>query len=157
MGDVLSTVGAVVAGVIIRFTDWNWLDPLVSVLIGILILWSAWTIVREAIDILMESSPADIDMDAMIQDINAVEGVHDVHDLHVWSISQSMRTLSAHLVTNDIPISKGASIQARINELLYHEYGVSHATLQLECEGCMRNLLYCDIKGIERSPKKTAS
>ena len=67
MGDVLSTVGAVIAGVVIRYTDWNWLDPLVSVLIGFLILWSAWTIVREAIDILMEGTPTDIDMDAMIQ------------------------------------------------------------------------------------------
>jgi cobalt-zinc-cadmium efflux system protein len=148
MGDVLSTVGAVIAGIIIRFTGWNLLDPLVSVLIGGLILWSAWTIVREAIDILMESTPADIDMEAMIRDINSVEGIHGVHDLHVWSINQSMRTLSAHLVTNDIPISQGASIQARVNDLLYHGYGVSHATLQLECEGCVPNLLYCDITAV---------
>ena len=145
MGDVLSTVGAVIAGVIIRFTDWNWLDPLVSVLIGFLILWSAWSIIREAVDILMESTPTDIDMDSMIGDITSVDGVHDVHDLHVWSITQSMRTLSAHLVTDDIPISEGASIQTRVNELLYHKYGVNHATLQLECEACMSNLLYCDI------------
>jgi cobalt-zinc-cadmium efflux system protein len=145
MGDVLSTIGAVIAGIIIRYTDWNWLDPLVSVLIGFLILWSAWSIIREALDILMESTPADIDMDAMIGDITSIDGVHGVHDLHVWSITRSMRTLSAHLVTADIPISEGAFIQTRVNELLYHQYGVSHATLQLECEDCMPNLLYCDI------------
>jgi cobalt-zinc-cadmium efflux system protein len=153
MGDVLSTVGAVIAGVIIRFTDWNWLDPLVSVLIGILILWSAWTIVREAIDILMESTPADINMDAMVQDITSVEGVRGVHDLHVWSITHNMRTLSAHLVTDDIPISEGTSIQARVNELLYQDYEVNHATLQLECEGCVSNLLYCEFTGIDHSHK----
>jgi len=145
MGDVLSTVGAVIAGVIIRFTDWNWLDPLVSVLIGFLILWSAWSIIREALDILMESTPTDIDINAMVKDINSVDGVHGVHDLHVWSITQGMRTLSAHLVTDDVPISQGTSIQARVNELLYHKYGVGHATLQLECEDCKPSSLYCDI------------
>ena len=145
MGDVLSTAGAVVAGVVIRFTNWNWLDPLVSVLIGFLILWSAWSIIREALDILMESTPTDIDMDAMVGDITSVDGVHGVHDLHAWSITRSMRTLSAHLVTDDIPISEGAFIQTRVNELLYHKYGISHATLQLECDDCVPNLLYCDI------------
>lgn len=143
MGDVLSTVGAVIAGVIIRFTDWNWLDPLVSVLIGILILWSAWTIVRESLDILMESTPTDINVDAMIQDIISVDGVHGVHDLHVWSITQSLRTLSAHLVTDNMDISKGASIQTRVNEVLFHRYNVNHATLQLECDECMPNMRYC--------------
>jgi len=147
MGDVLSTMGAVVAGVIIRYTSWNWLDPFVSVLIGLLILWSAWSIVREAVDILMEGTPADIDMDAMIQDINSVEGVRGVHDLHVWSITQNMRTLSAHLVTDDMTIGEGASIQGRVNEVLFHGYNVSHATLQLECDDCMPSMMYCAFGG----------
>jgi cobalt-zinc-cadmium efflux system protein len=143
MGDVMSTVGAVIAGVIISFTDWNWLDPLVSVLIGILILWSAWSIVRESVDILMEGTPTDIDMNAMIQDISAVDGVRGVHDLHVWSITRGLRTLSAHLVTDDLPISEGASIQTGVNEVLYHNYNINHATLQLECNDCMPSTLYC--------------
>ena len=143
MGDVVSTIGAVIAGVVIRFTNWNWLDPLVSVLIGILILWSALSILREAIDILMESTPTDIDMDAMITDISSVEGVRGVHDLHVWSITRNMRTLSAHLVTDDLVISTGASIQRRVNEVLYHKYNVNHATLQLECDECMSSMQHC--------------
>lgn len=146
MGDVVSTTGAVVAGVVIRFTDWNWLDPLVSALIGLLILWSAWNILREAIEILMESTPTDIDMEAMIRDIKSVAGVRSVHDLHVWSITRSMRTLSAHLVTNDLAISEGAAIQTRVNELLYHKYKVNHATLQLECDDCMPNMQHCAFK-----------
>jgi len=145
MGDVFSTAGAVVAGVIIRYTDWNRLDPLVSVLIGFLILWNAWGIIREAIDILMEGAPTDIDMGKMVADIQAVDGVRGVHDLHVWSITRSMRSLSAHLVTEDMPISKGARVQTQVNEILYHNYGVAHATLQLECEGCDPALLYCDL------------
>ncbi|HEX7541592.1 MAG TPA: cation diffusion facilitator family transporter, partial [Anaerolineales bacterium] len=83
MGDVLSTVGAVIAGIIIRFTGWNWLDALVSVLIGFLILWNAWGILRESLEILMESTPADIDLDALRRDMLAVEGVRGVHDLHI--------------------------------------------------------------------------
>jgi cobalt-zinc-cadmium efflux system protein len=143
MGDVMSTVGAVIAGVIISFTNWNWMDPLIGVLIGILILWSAWSIVRESVDILMESTPTDIDVDAMVRDISAVEGVRGVHDLHVWSITQGMRTLSAHLVTDDLPISQGTSIQTSVNEVLYHNYNINHATLQLECNDCMPSTLYC--------------
>jgi len=147
IGDVLSTIGAVIAGIVIRYTNWNWLDPLVSILIGLLILWSAWSIVREAIDILMEGTPVDIDMDAMIQDINSVDGVRGVHDLHVWSITQSIRTLSAHLVTDDMNISEGTSVQARVIDILKQKYGIAHATLQLECKDCIPNSLYCNFMG----------
>jgi cobalt-zinc-cadmium efflux system protein len=145
MGDVLSTVGAVIAGVIIAFTGWNWLDPLVSVLIGLLILWSAWGILREAVEILMESTPTDIDSERLVDDIRDVDGVQGVHDLHIWSISQGLRTLSAHLVTDDVSISDGEAIQTRVTELLAHRYGIAHSTLQLESQQCSPSGLYCDI------------
>jgi len=145
MGDVLSTVGAVAAGILIRFTGLDWIDPLVSLFIGLLILWNAWGIVRESVDILMESTPNDIDLPKLVADVMGVDGVSGVHDLHVWSISQGLRTLSAHILTGDIPISEGAAIQAAVSELLSHKYGITHATLQLECEGCVPADLYCDI------------
>jgi cobalt-zinc-cadmium efflux system protein len=147
MGDVLSTLGAVIAGVIIFFTDWNWLDPLVSVFIGLLILWNAWGILRESVDILLESTPRDVDMDAMIRDMSQVTGVLGVHDLHVWSITQSMRTMSAHILTDDISISAGTDIQSQLNEVLSGRYNITHATLQLECVGCQPDL-FCDLNGI---------
>jgi cobalt-zinc-cadmium efflux system protein len=145
MGDVLSTLGAVIAGVIIFFTQWNWLDPLVSVLIGVFILYNAWGILRQTIHILLESSPENIDVSKMVTDIRAVDGVRDVHDLHVWSISEDLRMLSAHIVIDDLPISMCMSIQKNINEVLAHEYKIQHATLQMECEGCAHGLLYCEI------------
>jgi cobalt-zinc-cadmium efflux system protein len=145
MGDVLSTIGAVTAGIIIRFTGLNWLDPLVSILIGLLILWNAWGILRESVNILMEASPADVDVEAVVAAILQVEGVRGVHDLHLWSITRSLRTLSAHILTDDIPISEGTRIQAAVSELLDQVYGISHATLQLECEGCIPADLYCNI------------
>jgi cobalt-zinc-cadmium efflux system protein len=146
MGDVLSTLGAVIAGVIILFTNWNWLDPLVSVLIGILILYNAWGIIRQTINILLESTPENVDIQNLVKDIRQVDGVHDIHDLHVWSINENLRMLSAHVVTNNISISEGAVIQQKVNELLAHEYNIQHATLQLECEACHDMLLYCEIK-----------
>jgi cobalt-zinc-cadmium efflux system protein len=145
MGDALSTVGAVIAGVIIYFTGANWLDALVSIFIAILILWNAWGILRETVEILLESSPRDVDMSAMIADVMQVKGVLGVHDLHVWSISSNLRTMSAHILTEDISISGGATIQAAINELAAHRYNITHATLQLECSGCAPDLLYCDM------------
>jgi cobalt-zinc-cadmium efflux system protein len=145
MGDVASTVGAVIAGIVIRFTGLNWVDALVSVLIGLLILWNAWGILRESLEILMESSPADIDMDALQGDILAVAGVRSVHDLHVWSITRSLRTLSAHLVTDDVPVSEGAKIQVAVGEMLARRFGINHTTLQLECIDCAPVGLYCDI------------
>jgi len=145
MGDVLSTLGAVIAGIIIRFTGWNWLDALVSVLIGFLILWNAWGILRESVQILMESTPADIDLDALQRDILSIQGVHGVHDLHVWSITRSLRTLSAHLITDDVPVSLGGKVRMAVGEMLAQHYGITHFTFQLECFDCIPVGLYCEL------------
>jgi len=145
IGDVLSTVGAVLAGIAILFTGLNWLDPLVSVLIGLLILWNAWGILHESVNILLESTPADIDMSQMVSDLMGVEGVRGVHDLHVWSINRDLRMLSAHILTDNIWISDGGAIQRQVSTILLNKYGIAHATLQLECVGCEPALLYCDM------------
>ena len=145
MGDVVSTIGAVIAGVVIYFTNANWLDPLVSVLIGCLILYNAWGILRDTVDILLEATPRDVDTGKLVEDVKQVSGVLGVHDLHVWSLTQNLRTMSAHILTEDIPISVGADIQKQINDIVYQRYNIAHATLQLECVGCMPDSLYCDI------------
>jgi cobalt-zinc-cadmium efflux system protein len=147
MGDVLSTVGAVIAGVLIFFTNAYWLDPLVSVLIGFLILYNAWGILRDAVDILLEATPRDVDVPSLVKDIAGVEGVLGVHDIHVWSLTQNLRTMSAHILTDDVHISTGNEIQRRIGELLRHRYNITHATLQLECVDCFPDSLYCDLNG----------
>jgi cobalt-zinc-cadmium efflux system protein len=145
MGDVLSTVGAVIAGVIIYFTDANWLDPLVSVLIGFLILYNAWGILRDAVDILLEATPRDVNIKKLVDDIVQVEGVLGIHDIHVWSLTQSLRTMSAHILTDDLHISAGARIRRRVSEMLRQRYNIVHATLQLECVDCFPDSLYCDL------------
>lgn len=145
MGDVLSTLGAVLAGIVIAFTHWNWLDPLVSILIGGFILFNAWSVLKQSIHILLESTPENIDMTEMVANLRSVDGVRDIHDLHVWSISENLRMLSAHVVIENISVGEGVFIQQNINELLIHGYNIQHATLQLECEGCQSNELYCQM------------
>jgi cobalt-zinc-cadmium efflux system protein len=153
MGDVLSTMGAVIAGVIIYFTGANWLDPFVSVLIGFLILYNAWGILRDSVNILLEATPRDIDISKLVQDVIRVKGVLGIHDLHIWSIAQNLRTMSAHVLTDDLPISTGAEIQQQINEIVYHRYNIAHATLQLECVDCLPDGLYCDITEVNHVHK----
>ncbi len=143
--DAVSTLAAVLVGLAIKLTGLQILDPLVSLLIGALILWSAWKILRETVRILMQNTPADLPVAALVQDIQAVEGVKGVHDLHIWSVTQSLRILSAHILVEDMSISEGAGIQQSINELLVHAYQIGHTTLQLECVGCAPDQLYCDL------------
>jgi cobalt-zinc-cadmium efflux system protein len=146
MGDVISTVGAVLAGVVILYTNLNGIDSLVSVFIGLLILWNSWGILRETLVILLESTPADIDMSEIVRDLMNVKDVLGVHDLHIWSITQNLRVLSAHIVvTAEMTMSEGASLQREINQLVSYHYTIHHTTLQLECQGCEPDLLYCDL------------
>lgn len=157
MGDVFSTIGAVIAGIMIYFTNANWLDPLVSVLIGFLILYNAWGILRDAMDILLEATPRDIDTSKLVHDVMQVKGVLGVHDLHVWSLTQNLRTMSAHILTDDLHISAGTEIQRGINEIVYHGYNIAHATLQLECVDCLPDSLYCDLNDHSHADKEHAS
>ena len=147
-GDAVSTLGAILAGIGIALTGMAFLDPLASLLIGALILWNAWGILRESVEILLESTPRDVDVQVMVGDLMRVPGVRGVHDLHVWSITQNMRALSAHILTDDVLLSTGTTVQRDINELLSRKYGIAHAALQLECAGCEPDLLYCDMVAV---------
>ena len=144
-GDALATMGVLVAGIAIAFTGVVVLDPLASVLIGAIIIWSSWSILRETVDILLEGTPRGIDMDAMLRDIMKIDGVRGVHDLHAWSITSNLRALSAHVLTGNVSISEGAVIQSEINQMLLRNYDIAHTALQLECEGCNPDALYCEL------------
>ncbi len=157
MGDVFSTLGAIAAGIGIYFTHLYWLDSLASVLIGVLILWNGWAIVRETVHILLESTPTDIDMSEIVRDLLAVDGVRGVHDLHIWSLSQNLRVLSAHVLTDDMPISQGLLIQQRVAAFVQAHYGIAHTTLQLECEGCHPDLLYCNLNQVSQEKHSCAN
>ncbi len=148
-GDALSSVGVIGAGFGIAILGWKWLDPLASLLIAALILWSAWGILREAMDILLESTPSDVDMAEMVRDILDVEGVRGVHDLHVWSLASNLRMLSAHVLTDNMTIAEGSRVQHDLNDMLLNDYGIGHTALQLECVGCEPDVLYCELSPAE--------
>jgi cobalt-zinc-cadmium efflux system protein len=145
LSDAFSTLGAVIIGIVIFYTQMTWLDPVISLFIGGLIVWNAWGILQETLVILLESTPSDIDMSEIVRDMMAVEGVKGVHDLHVWSITQSLRALSAHIVVADTKISDAAAIQKQLKHQLAHCYHIHHTTLQLESQHCEPNMLYCDL------------
>jgi cobalt-zinc-cadmium efflux system protein len=160
--DALATLGALIAGIGIAATGAQALDPLASMIIGALILWSAWGIVRESVSILLESTPRDIDMGALVRDLERVPGVQSIHDLHVWSISSDLRAMSAHVLTEEISVHDAGQIQRAINAVLAGRFRITHATLQLECEGCEPQVLFCELNGrpntLEREiPRRSGS
>lgn len=135
-GDAVSSVGVIVAGLTIMLTDWGTADPILSVIIGMLILRGAVGLVRESVNILLEAVPAHLDAADIVKEIKGVRGLRDVHDLHVWTITSGVYALSAHLLVDDQMVSDTTEISKRVNEILSEKFGISHSTLELECETC---------------------
>lgn len=145
-GDVGASVGVVVAGVVILLTGWNPIDPILSIGIAGLIALSAWRILRETTDILLEAAPKDIDMATLVQDMKGVSGVQDVHDLHVWSITSGMYALSCHIRIDDQLMSQSATILQNLEHMLRHDYSIGHTTIQFECHA--RTASSCSVDGL---------
>jgi len=131
LGDALGSVGAVVAGVIMLATNWYVADPLVSVGIGLLILYSSWSIVRESVDILMQGTPREMQLEDIEACLRDIDGVRQVHDLHVWTLTSGRYLLSVHLVVSreDEPRAVIFAAQLRLRE----RFGIGHTTVQVDC------------------------
>lgn len=142
-GDAVSAVGVIIAGIGILLTGWTVLDPLVSFLIALFILWSSWGIVKEAVNILMEGTPAGLNMAGLIADMDAVPGVTSVHDVHVWTIGHAKLALSAHVNTGNCTVMQASQVFASLNQVLEQKYDIVHSTLQAECAECDPNAEYC--------------
>jgi cobalt-zinc-cadmium efflux system protein len=143
LGDAISSAGIIAAAVLIRTTGALFWDPAVSIAIGVLILWSSWGILREAINLLLEGTPAGIDPDAVTRAIAALDGVSGVHHLHIWALGASRPALSCHLMVGDIPVRSTGNLLAKVNELLEREYGIGHTTIQFEFASCDADDPYC--------------
>jgi cobalt-zinc-cadmium efflux system protein len=136
LGDTISSVGVVIAAIIILFTGKYIADPIVSVVIGVIILWGAVRIVRESADVLLEGVPKDIETSEVVGSIQDIPGVNEVHDVHIWMITSNIYALSAHLVIDDQMVSRSMDIVTTVRQDLARRYNISHTTLQLECESC---------------------
>lgn len=130
--DALGSVGAMTAGGLIWAFGWAWADPVASVLIGILVLYSAWGLLRETVAVLMEGAPGHIDVDHVRDAIAGADGVLSAHDLHVWTITSGMVALSAHVVARE-PERPGELLR-RLQTLLDARFGIDHVTIQIEPE-----------------------
>ncbi len=141
IGDTLSSVGVIIAAIIIYFTGFTAADPILAILIGIVILWGAVRIVRESVDILLESVPRDIKVEDVVDAVKKVEGVDDLHEVHIWTLTSGVYALSAHLKVADLTVSETGDILARVNDVLADDFSISHTTLQMECDSCPTGLV----------------
>ena len=130
LADTLGSVGVIVAAVVIELTGWVYIDPILGAGIGVFILPRTWRLGRQAVRILIQAGPPDVDAAGMRSDLGCLEGVVDVHDLHLWTLTSGMEVASAHLMVAAGTDSHRILDQAR--QLLEESYGIAHATLQVE-------------------------
>ena len=142
-GDAWASAGIIVAGLLIALTGRLAIDPLLSLGIAALIAWSAWRVLAAAIDILLESTPADLRTDAVVTAVKRVPGVRDLHDLHIWSLGAQSRAMSAHLLIDDQRVIQAQDILAEVREVLAHEFDIEHTTIQFESLVCRPGDVFC--------------
>lgn len=130
MGDLLGSVAAIAAGVLIAALGWLWADPLVSILISVIIIYGSWRLILDSVNVLLEGTPSHIDLASVETAILQTEGVGGVHDLHIWTISSGIEALSAHISHNDGVAH--AELLAFVRDTLHQNFGIDHLTIQME-------------------------
>ncbi|MFJ7969818.1 cation diffusion facilitator family transporter [Psychrobacillus sp. NPDC096389] len=144
LGDALGSIGAIVAGILMLLFDWYVADPIISVLVALLILKSAWGLIKHSIHILMEGTPMSIDQKEVKASLEQIEGVLDVHDLHIWTITSGLDSLSCHLVIEDE--KNGQYILQQALDKLKLTFHLEHATIQVETAEIKHDELKCHLK-----------
>ena len=134
IGDMLASVGVIVGGLIMLFTGNYIADPVISIVVGLIILRGAYGVIKEGANILLESVPSNIDYDKLRQDILQTSGVIDIHDLHVWMLSSSNIILTMHVLLDGKTPHVGKEVLESLQKMLNEKYGINHTTIQLECE-----------------------
>jgi cobalt-zinc-cadmium efflux system protein len=143
LGDVVSAFGVVVAGVLVATMRGPLADPVVSLLIAGLILYSSYGVLRESATVLLEGTPAGMDMPAVIAAIKNVGGVLDVHDLHVWMVGPGVVACSCHILVAEQSVREGQQVLRSVVHDIEHRFHITHTTVQVEVEGCDANDMYC--------------
>ena len=152
-GDALGAVAVLIGGVVIAATGAAWIDPALSLFVACVIVAGVWRVLADASEVLLEAVPRDVDPSAVARDMMAVAGVVSVHDLHVWTIGSGRRALSAHVRLDDRRLSEAAVIGRSVRDRVAAAYGISHATLQMECESCgPEDSIICASLGAQKAP-----
>lgn len=143
LGDTLSSVGVLIGAVIIYYTDWFVIDPIISVLLCILILVWSYKLIMESVDILLEATPKEINIDEVIESLKQIPGIDNAHDIHIWTITSGMYAMSGHIDTRDMMISETTKLSKEISRILSEKFKIGHAVIQFGCE--------CKINTIQNS------
>lgn len=136
IGDAASCVGIIIGGVVIHYTGWLQVDPILSIIMSVVIIWTAWDIFRDSLNILLEGLPKGMNLAEVAREIRAVPRVSEVHDLHIWSLGSDARALSCHLLIEDMPTSESELILKDVNHLLAERFDIHHTTIQFEHHRC---------------------
>ena len=140
MGDLLGSVTAIIAGILISTAGYLWADPLCSILISLIIIFGAWRLIMESVNVLLEGTPTHISLSAVETTILETEGVSGVHDLHVWTISSGIEALSAHISHNDSIVH--SDLLVKVRERLHANFGIEHLTIQMETQDRKAEAVY---------------
>lgn len=127
IADALGSIGALIAGAVLWFTDWRPIDPIVTIFFSLMMLVGSWRLVRESVGVLMESTPAHLDPEEVRRELQALPGVKEAHDLHIWTVSSGRLALSVHLISTEYE-----NVLNSANQVLLDRYGIKHTTIQVE-------------------------
>jgi cobalt-zinc-cadmium efflux system protein len=137
LGDSASCLAIMAGAIVIKYTGWLAIDPLLSILIGAAIVWTAWDILKDSLNILLEGLPKGLSLSEVTRAIRQVSGVLDVHDLHIWSLGSQAHALSCHVLIEDMPPSESDSILRNVNGVLGGRFHIHHTTIQFEHARCV--------------------
>lgn len=144
LGDAVSSVAIIGGALLIAWTGYLPIDPILSILIAAMIIWTAWDIIRESLNVLLEGLPAGLELGSVTGALYTIDGVLDVHDLHIWSLGSTAHALSCHVLIDDMPPSASDSILKRINDVLCR-FHIHHTTIQFEHVKCALGDAPCSI------------
>ena len=139
MADTFSSLVVVFGAIIMHYTQWYMLDPALSILICIVILVWSYQLITESVDILLEATPKDVDLENVVKSINELDEIEGVHDVHIWTITSGMYAMSAHVYIKDLMVSETHSIMANINTLVNEKFSIGHTVIQFESNVCSDN------------------
>jgi len=136
VGDAGVSVGVIIGGIVIIYSGWYLIDPILSILISCVIIYGSWQLLKESVNVLLEAAPSHIDIDSIAAEIAQIKGVREAYHIHLWTITSGVYALSAHVLIDDQPVSGSRDLIDKIRALLSSKYNVLHSTIQLECERC---------------------
>ena len=143
MADTFSSLVVVIGAIVIYYTQWYILDPILSIMICIVILIWSYQLISESIDILLEAAPKNVDLEAVKQSIRELNEIKDIHDVHIWTITSGMHAMSAHVYTEDFMVSETYQVTKKINAIVKEKFNIGHTVIQFETDVCSDETTIC--------------